>query len=173
MSRLAAVLALALSAALVAGCSDDGDPDGLGPQASEPQPTTITAQGSPTTTASEEPTSSPGRPVRPRITRAVARGLEVPWGVAFLPDGSALVGERDSGRVLSIARAGRTREVGRVEATAPQGEAGLLGLAASPSYDEDRTVFAYVTTASDNRVVRFTVEDGRMGEVEPVLTGIP
>ena len=113
--------------------------------------------------------SADDEPVQPRIVRTVARGLEVPWGITFLLDGSALVGERDSTRVLSVASGGRVSEVGRVEAAAPQGEAGLLGLAASPSYDEDRTVFAYVTTESDNRVVRFTVQDGRMGEVEPVL----
>ena len=170
MSRPGPVAAVAavLLTALLAACGSDGDgADALGPQPTEPQPSTVTAD---TTTPSE----SPSKPSRPRVTRTVARGLEVPWGVTFLPDGSALVGERDSTRVLSLpAGGGRPREVGRVEAAAPQGEAGLLGLAASPSYAEDRTVFAYVTTASDNRVVRFTVDRGRMGAVEPVLTGIP
>ena len=169
MTRLAATLAATVGAALLASCSDSGDPDALGPQASEPQPSTVTAQ----TVAPTPSLSADDEPATPRIVRTVARGLEVPWGVTFLPDGSALVGERDSTRVLSVAPGGRVSEVGRVEAAAPQGEAGLLGLAASPSYDEDRTVFAYVTTESDNRVVRFTVEDGRMGEVEPILTGIP
>ena len=169
MTRLTATLAATVGAALLAACSDSGDPDALGPQPSEPQPSTVTAQTTePRPTVSDEP-----EPARPRIVRTVAQGLEVPWGVTFLPDGSALVGERDSTRVLSLSRAGRVREVGRVEVAAPQGEAGLLGLAASPSYAEDRTVFAYVTTDADNRVVRFTVDEGRMGEVEPVLTGIP
>jgi glucose/arabinose dehydrogenase len=172
MTRLAAAIAATVGAALLAACSEGGDPDALGPQSSEPQPSTITArpdQPSPRASTSEPADQS----LRPRVTRTVAGGLEVPWGVTFLPDGSAVVGERDSGRVLSVRPGGRVTEIGRVEATAAQGEAGLLGLAASPSYAEDRTVFAYVTTGSDNRVVRFTVEDGRMGEVEPVLTGIP
>ncbi len=168
MTRLAAALATTACAALLAACSDTGDPDALGPQSSEPQPSTITADPRPSS-----PAASSDGPVRPRVTRTVARGLEVPWGVTFLPDGSALVGERDSTRVLSVTGRGRVTEVGRVEAAAPQGEAGLLGLAASPSYAEDRTVYAYVSTDSDNRVVRFTVQDGRMGEVQPVLTGIP
>ena len=76
----------------------------------------------------------------------VATGLAAPWGVTFLPDGSALVGERDSTRVVAIAD-GRVRPVGTVEGVAPQGEAGLLGLAVSPSYDEDGLVYAYVSTA--------------------------
>ena len=172
MTRLAAALAATVGAALLAACSDGGDPEALGPQSSEPQPSTITAQ--PDRPDPGESTSEPAdQPLRPRVTRTVASGLAVPWGVTFLPDGSAIVGERDSGRVLSVRPGGRVTEIGRVEATVAQGEAGLLGLAASPSYAEDRTVFAYVTTESDNRVVRFTVEGGRMGEVEPVLTGIP
>ncbi|GAA1927000.1 PQQ-dependent sugar dehydrogenase [Nocardioides marmoribigeumensis] len=171
MSRLAVAVAATVGAALLAACGGDpgkdrsGDPAALGPQPSEPQPSTVTAR---------PVAPTPDGQVRPRVTGTVATGLEVPWGVTFLPDGSALVGERDSTRVLSIpAGGGAPREVGRVEVAAPRGEAGLLGLAASPSYAEDRTVFAYVSTESDNRVVRFTVRDGRMGSVEPVLTGIP
>lgn len=102
----------------------------------------------------------------------VASGLEVPWGVTFLPDGSALVGERDTARVLAISD-GRTRSVGRLDLAAPQGEAGLLGLATSPTYDEDRLVYAYVSTTEDNRVVRMTYDGQRLGAPDPVLTGIP
>jgi len=49
------------------------------------------------------------------------------------------------------------------------GEGGLLGLAVSPTYDRDRLVYAYLTTATDNRIVRFRLG----GEPENVLTGIP
>jgi glucose/arabinose dehydrogenase len=34
-------------------------------------------------------------------------------------------------------------------------------------------VYAYVSTATDNRVVRFTYDGRRLGAVDPVLTGIP
>jgi glucose/arabinose dehydrogenase len=102
----------------------------------------------------------------------VATGLQAPWGVAFLPDGSALVSERDTTRVVQV-RDGSVRTVGRVEAASPQGEAGLLGLATSPSYSADHLVFAYVSTEQDNRVVTMTYDGRRLGRPRPVLTGIP
>ena len=165
MRALAAFVAttcLALSA-----CADEADR--LGNPEPGPQPTTRTA--TPDDSAStDEP--RPGKDTAPRVVRTVASGLEVPWGVTFLPDGTALVSERDSTRVLAI-EGRRVREVGRIDEASPQGEAGLLGLAASPSYAEDSLVYAYVSTSSDNRVVRMTYDGKAIGEPEPVLTGIP
>ena len=95
----------------------------------------------------------------------------MPWGIAFLPDGSALVTERDSGLVLRVAKS--VRRVGQVQESQAEGEAGLLGVAVSPSFEQDRRVFLYTTAESDNRVLRTTFEDGRLGRMEPILTGIP
>jgi glucose/arabinose dehydrogenase len=106
------------------------------------------------------------------VIRTVASHLQVPWGVAFLPDGTALVGERDTTRVLAIS-GGQVRVVGHVESASPVGEAGLLGLAASPSFASDQMVYAYVSTSVDNRVVRMRYAGQRLGEPVPVLTGIP
>ena len=93
--------------------------------------------------------------------------------MTFLPDGSALVGERDTTRVVAV-EDGQVRPVGRVEGVRPQGEAGLLGLAVSPSYAEDALVYAYLSTDRDNRVVTMTY-DGQPARrtAKPVLTGIP
>jgi glucose/arabinose dehydrogenase len=109
---------------------------------------------------------------RPHVIGTVATGLRAPWGVTFLPDGSALVGERDTTRVVAI-KNGRVRTVGRVAGVAPQGEAGLLGLAASPSYASNHLVFGYLSTATDNRVVSMRYDGRRLGPPRPVLTGIP
>jgi glucose/arabinose dehydrogenase len=100
----------------------------------------------------------------------VATGLQVPWGIAFLPDGDALVSERARAQIVRIPAGGGEPEV---VMTVPgvdrlAGEGGLLGIAVSPGYAEDGLVYAYLTTAQDNRIVRF-----RLGEEpEPVLTGL-
>jgi glucose/arabinose dehydrogenase len=102
--------------------------------------------------------------------RVVASGLQVPWGVAFLPGGDALVSERTTARIVRVpAGGGAAREVMRVPGVDTEaGEGGLLGLAVSPQYARDRLVYAYFTSAQDNRVVRF-----RLGAApQPVLTGL-
>ncbi|GAB2457518.1 PQQ-dependent sugar dehydrogenase [Jatrophihabitans fulvus] len=103
----------------------------------------------------------------------LADGLEVPWGVAFLPDGSALVSERDTHEIVRVTADGDTDGIGSVPGVGGGGEGGLLGLAVSPRFASDRTVFAYYTTDRDNRVVRFRYVDGRSSGFTPIITGIP
>jgi glucose/arabinose dehydrogenase len=102
-------------------------------------------------------------------TRTIASNLQVPWGIAFLPGGDALVAERPTGRILRVPRGGgRPSAVMRVPGVVDEGEGGLLGLAVSPSYPTDRLVYAYFTSATDNRIVRFRLG----GAVRPILTGL-
>ncbi len=98
----------------------------------------------------------------------IAGGLAVPWGIAFLPDGSALIAERNTGAVQHLPQPGVLNEVGRVADVAARGEGGLLGLATS-----GETVFAYLTTGQDNRVVRMGFDGSALTGQTPVLTGIP
>jgi glucose/arabinose dehydrogenase len=109
---------------------------------------------------------------QPATAADVATNLDVPWGIAFLPDGSALIAERDSGAIRQLT-AGGVQQVGNVAAVAPRGEAGLLGLAVSPGYASDQTVFAYFTAAQDNRVVRMRFDGQAITDQVPILTGIP
>ncbi len=122
------------------------------------------------------PTPSGGPPEEPAtFMDVVAEGLEVPWGLAFLPDGTAVVGERESGRILSIAigedgTPAAPEEIGTVEVDA-NGEGGLLGLAVSPDFEQDSTLFLYYTTEEDNRIA--TLDLSSDAAPEPILTGIP
>ena len=158
-------LAVALSVALLAALASCGRPS-----ASADQPTHGSAATGTSTSTSPSTASAPlpavGEPTD------VARGLRVPWGVAFLPDGGALVAERPTGRVVRIGADGGTSEAGTVPGVRDLGEGGLLGLAVAP--DDPATVYAYFTSSNDdNRVVRMPYRNGRLGEPTPLLTGIP
>ena len=171
--RAAGVVVAVLLAMFLAGC---GAPTGgSGGEADDPGPIeTGSAEVSEKTVSGGGTSTDPGKndrdlsaPTRVEVS-TVAEDLRVPWSFAFLPDGDALVTERDSGRVLRVSPSGDVRQA----QTLPEGgvgEGGLLGIAVSPRYESDRYVYAYTTTRSDNRVVRFRIGE----EPEPVLTGIP
>lgn len=109
------------------------------------------------------------------VKDTIASGLTTPWGIAFLPDGTALVTERDTGRLLAIGPDRSVRTVGTVTGVEPRGEGGLLGVAAFPDFDTDHTVFVYFTAGSDNRVAALTLDRGatRIEGQRTILTGIP
>ena len=169
----AAVASLVLVALLTA-CTSASSP---APTAAPALPSSTSE--SPATTPTASATSAPTVPTaRPsvRVAGTVATGLETPWGLAFLPDGSALVGERDTARIVLV-RAGRQVTVGVVPGVvsngAVRGEAGLLGLAVSPRFASDHLLYVYLSTASDNRIVRMSYVGGRLGRPTAILTGIP
>ena len=86
----------------------------------------------------------------------LATGLEVPWGLTFLPDGKALVGERNTGRIFRIPADGGERTlVGTVRASSPAARAACSGLAVDPLFIHDRFLYAYLTAEADNRIIRF------------------
>ncbi|MEV7622769.1 PQQ-dependent sugar dehydrogenase [Actinoplanes sp. NPDC089786] len=104
----------------------------------------------------------------------LAKGLDVPWGMAFLPDGGALVTERDTHRILQVgpqsdADGLKVTELQRLTEPVSAGDGGLLGVAVSPKYAQDKTVYVYYTTATDNRVAKLKIG----GRPAPVLTGLP
>ncbi|MEU5877956.1 PQQ-dependent sugar dehydrogenase [Spirillospora sp. NPDC047279] len=139
---------------LVAACS--GSPGGEG-TGTTPPPATAT----PTATS-----TGLGQP------RDVTTGLAVPWGIAFLPGGDALVTERNSARVLRVTKDGRATSIGTVPGVSAEGEGGLMGVAVSPAFATDRLVYLHFTADDDNRVVRFRYDD-KVGRLEPLITGIP
>jgi glucose/arabinose dehydrogenase len=142
------------------------------------------AGGKPSTTTATPATSAPsGVAAEVQLpdgaVSVIARGLRIPWGVAFLPDGTALVTERGNkteaapggdARIVSVAPGGRVTEIQRVDGVANYiGEGGLLGIVVSPHYATDRWVYIYYATETDNRVARL-----RLGQApKPILTGIP
>jgi glucose/arabinose dehydrogenase len=169
-----AVLAAA-ALLLTAGCSsDDGGTSGADSSAS-PSRTAPGSSAPPRQAAGETP------PARGSVTvvRTVAEGLESPWGLAPLPGGGLLVSSRDEGTIVRVdEKTGKKTELGEVPGVSAAGEGGLLGIALSPDFASDRMVYAYFTSAGDNRVVRMLYDDGKpagrqLGAPDTVFRGIP
>jgi glucose/arabinose dehydrogenase len=106
----------------------------------------------------------------------LAKKLSVPSGIAFLPDGTALVTERDNARIMKIGPGTDSKtnsltvaEAQRLDEVSPGGDGGLLGIAVSPKYKTDKTVYVYYSTDTDNRVGKLLLG----GKLTPILTGIP
>lgn len=162
-SRATAPAGLVAVALLLAGCTGTSNSGETG--------STRSATAGPTAAGEASGPGAPGSLAAP-TTREVATDLDVPWGLAFLPDGGALVSERDTGRILRLHGTDPPRELTRLADVAARGEGGLLGIAVAPTYPQDGLVYAYYTTGRDNRIVRFRA--GQLGELpQPIVTGIP
>ncbi len=180
-------LTLTVVLALTAACGTE-DP--------EPTPTPTEASPSPT----EEPTTPPPDEPEPEPEPAafevpgpelppatdepvpVLTGLDAPWDVAFLPGGAVLVTSRDAATVTLLDADGVRGLTGPgaeqlAAGTSTAVEGGLLGIAVVPPEDGATTVdlLLYRTTSSGNEVVRTTLDPaaGTLGELTPVVTGIP
>jgi len=127
--------------------------DKILPQFFEPTPSGVEGKGTP--------------------AEVVAERLEIPWEVAFLPDGALLVTERP-GRLLYI---GEDRQVIEVSGVAHRGEGGLLGLALHPRFSENNWIYLYLTTAQEggltNRVERYTFSNGSLSDRRVIIESIP
>ncbi|WP_432137848.1 MULTISPECIES: PQQ-dependent sugar dehydrogenase [unclassified Streptomyces] len=156
---------------LTAGCSsDDAGPPGA------------TSRGAPSAPATPSPRATEETPPAKgtvTVVRTVAEGLRSPWGIAPIPDGDLLVASRDEGTITRVdPDTGRKTELGEVSGVEPGGEGGLLGIALSPDYAADHMIYAYFTSASDNRVVRMIYDENKpageqLGAPDTLFKGIP
>jgi glucose/arabinose dehydrogenase len=53
----------------------------------------------------------------------------------------------------------------------PGDSGGLLGLALDPK--DDSALYAFLTTANDMRIVRIEFTDDALGDIDPIITGLP
>jgi glucose/arabinose dehydrogenase len=148
--------------------------------ANEPSPETRTAGPTPATSSpASSPSPSDPNPRSPSPStvqsqsdpraREVASDLAAPWGLVPLKDGSFLISERDTRRIVHVDN-GSTSRVRTIEEADPAGEGGLLGLATT---DDEKTVFAYYTAANDNRIVSMSWNGRDLGSPKVILRGIP
>jgi len=111
------------------------------------------------------------------VVEPVVTNLEIPWSMAFAPDGRLFVTERP-GRVRIIDVTRRTSELAlSMDDVYSEGEAGLLGLALDPQFAQTRFVYLYYSARAGggavNRVVRYREAGSRLAERAVLLDGIP
>jgi len=103
----------------------------------------------------------------------VAEGFEVPWAMAFLPNGDMLVTERP-GR-LRIVRNGQLlpEPVQGVPAVLAQGQGGLLDVVVHPNFATNRFVYLSfskpLASGATTAVVRGRFENDRLTNVEEIF----
>jgi glucose/arabinose dehydrogenase len=103
----------------------------------------------------------------------VAEGLEVPWGIAWLPNGDALVTERP-GRVRLLTQGKLAPTAVATVPVTHASEHGLLGIAVHPLFEENRFFYLYGTFQEGrnkvNRVERWRLSrDAASAERERVI----
>lgn len=106
----------------------------------------------------------------------VAEGLATPWDMAFLPDGSALVTERNGG--VKWLRDGVLQDVaGGPDDVFAQGQAGLFDLALSPAFATDGLVYlSYASGTADANtpaLYRARFENGALVDGETLFRAEP
>ncbi|MFT3661656.1 MAG: PQQ-dependent sugar dehydrogenase [Gordonia sp. (in: high G+C Gram-positive bacteria)] len=118
----------------------------------------------------EEPQEPPKGPCVDPNPAVIATCLSTTSGVRPAdPSGqTTYVAERTTGQIIISKRYGPQRVIATVPVESG-GDGGLIDFELSPGYQQDRLIFALITTGSDNRVVRIAPD----GVVTPVLTGIP
>jgi glucose/arabinose dehydrogenase len=148
------------------GCSSD-TPESTTPESPATTPATVTP----------DDVVSTADGVRFRV-ETMASGLDVPWSIAFAPDGRVFVTERPGRiRIVNFSTAQAVLALA-LEDVYAQGEAGLLGLALDPQFAENAWVYLYYTAAVPtgrpvNRIARYREVGGQLVERVVLLDDIP
>lgn len=105
---------------------------------------------------------------------AVAQNLEIPWGMAFLPNGDILVTERP-GRVKLVEKNGNIKLISELSNVKHIGEGGLLGIAFHPDFSSNNFVYFYYTYGGEtlNRVVRMIYKNEKLENEQIIVDKIP
>lgn len=128
---------------------------------------------------SSSPQQSTGRSSKAPQTEVIAENLNVPWDLAFMPDGDILITERN-GKIkrLFLTTDKHVEDVLTVPGVVQTGESGLHGIAVHPNFKDNNYIYLYYTFSggqgnSLNRVVRYTYSDGTLKDMTVIVDNIP
>jgi len=139
----------------------------------------LSSCASPPTQGQAQAPRSPTPPPTQGVVRVetVARGLEHPWALEFLPDGRMLVTERP-GRLRLVDRSGRISEpLAGVPEVEVGGQGGLLDVALDPKFAENRLVYLSYAELREGgagtAVARGRLDEGRLEAVRVIYRQQP
>jgi glucose/arabinose dehydrogenase len=131
-----------------------------------------------------EPARAPPPPPRPaKVVKSgynvteIAKGLDHPWSMAFLPDGSILVTER-VGRLRLIKGGSLTLQpIAGVPAVHTGGQAGLFDIVLHPNFEKNNIVYltyaAGTTAANGTQVARARYDGGALRDLQVIFKAMP
>lgn len=107
----------------------------------------------------------------------IAKNLEVPWALAFLPDGNLLVTERKGAVKLIDIETQSVKNIAKIQVK-QTGESGLHGIAIHPQFPQKKYVYLYYTYSSNgdntlNKVSRFDFDKEQLNNEKVIVDGIP
>ncbi|HEX5612584.1 MAG TPA: PQQ-dependent sugar dehydrogenase [Burkholderiales bacterium] len=122
----------------------------------------------------------------PSLTRTVVlQNLDMPWDLAFTPDGTMLFTEKCRGLSVRLPNGSVHRLFGTKGAAVPaedllcEGQSGAQGIAVDPDFASNRTVYLFMSSnlggAAANRVVRLVVDTGyqTVAQRQDIVPDIP
>jgi glucose/arabinose dehydrogenase len=105
-------------------------------------------------------------------TERLTDGLEHPWALAFLPDGSMLVTERP-GRLRHVAAEGAVSEpIAGVPDVDSRNQGGLLDVAVAPDFDQTRTIFLSFSEPHEDGTNNTALARARLSDDHTALEGV-
>jgi len=108
----------------------------------------------------------------------IAKGLDVPWGIAFLPDGDMLVTER-SGQLFRFSNGKLKAIISGVPEVYAQGQGGLLDIILHPKYKENGWIYiSYSQKAPDGvggntAIFRAKLKDNKLVDQQELFKAMP
>ena len=163
----AAQMAAVVLCAMLTACGGGADPD---PDPGQPPPPANPPGGLPVATFTAADGTRFG-------VQTLATGLQIPWSLAFTPDGRLLVTERP-GRVRVVQNGALLAEPAlTLTDVFTTGESGILGLAVHPQFAANRFVYLTYTASAPGgpvaRLMRFREADNRLAEGVVLLDDVP